>query len=88
MRQKNERNTKLVYSPRTQDRILDHRILRSLVDILSRALTENMGTMFECLHRALEDKNVGSVSADIGAEFCCVGLEPSTFCTAVQRPTT
>ena len=29
MRQKNERNTELVYSPGTQDRILDHRILRS-----------------------------------------------------------
>ena len=26
MRQKNKRNTELVYSPRTQDRILDHRI--------------------------------------------------------------
>ena len=62
--------------------------IRALVDILFRALTENMGTMFECLHRALEDKNVGSVSADIGAEFCCVGLEHSTSRTAVQRPTT
>ena len=62
--------------------------IRALVDILFRTLTESMGTMFECLHRALEDKNVGSVSADIGAEFCCVGLEPSTSCTAVQRPTT
>ena len=59
-----------------------------LVDILFRALTENMGTMFECLHRALEDKNVGSVSADIGAEFCCVGLEPSTFRKVFQRPKT
>ena len=62
--------------------------IRALVDILFRALTENMGTMFECLHRALEDKNVGSVSADIGAEFCCVGLEHSTSRKAVQRPTT
>ena len=62
--------------------------IRALGDILSRALTENMGTMFECLHRALEDKNVGSVSADIGAEFCCVGLEHSTSRKAVQRPTT
>ena len=31
MRQKNERNIDLVYSSRTQDRILDHRILRSEV---------------------------------------------------------
>ena len=62
--------------------------IRALVDILFRALTENMGTMFECLHRALEDKNVGSVSADIGAEFCCVGLEPSTSRTTARRPTT
>ena len=44
--------------------------------------------MFECLHRALEDKNVGSVNIDIGAEFCCVGLEPSTSRTAARRPTT
>ena len=35
--------------------------IRALVDILFRALTENMGTMFECLHRALEDKNVGFI---------------------------
>ena len=47
-----------------------------------------MGTVFECLHRALEDKNVGSGSADIGAEFCCVGLEPSTSRKVVQRPKT
>ena len=47
-----------------------------------------MGTMFECLHRALEDKNVGSVKTDIGAEFCCVGLEPSTSRTTARRPTT
>ena len=32
-----------------------------------------MGTMFACLHRALEDKTVGSVNADIGAEACSVG---------------
>ena len=31
MRQKNERNSDLIYSSRTQDRILDHRILRSEV---------------------------------------------------------
>ena len=37
-----------------------------------------MGTMFECLHRALEDKNVGSVNTDIGAEFYSVGPQPST----------
>ena len=35
-----------------------------------------MGTMFECLHRALKDKNVGSVNTDIGAEFYSVGLNP------------
>ena len=51
-------------------------------------MTDKMGTMFECLHRASEDKNVGSVKTDIGAEFCSVGLEPSTSRTAVQRPTT
>ena len=43
-----------------------------------------MGTMFECLHRALEDKNVGSISADVGTEFCSVGLEPSTSRNALQ----
>ena len=37
-----------------------------------------MGTMFECLHRALKDKNVGSVNTDIGAEFYSVGPQPST----------
>ena len=31
MRQKNERNIDLIYSSRTQDRILDHRMLRSEV---------------------------------------------------------
>ena len=34
-----------------------------------------MGTMFECLHRALEDKTVSSVNADIGAESCSVGQD-------------
>ena len=34
-----------------------------------------MGTMFACLHRALEDKTVGSVNADIGAESCSVGQD-------------
>ena len=58
------------------------------MDIPFRAMTENMGTMFECLHRAQEDKNMGTVSADIGAEFCRVGLEPSTSRKVVQRPTT
>ena len=58
------------------------------MDILFRAITENMGTVYECLHRALEDKNVGSVSADTGAEFCCVGLEPSTSRKVLQRPKT
>ena len=31
---------------------------------------------------------MGSVGADVGAEFCCVGLEPSTSRTAAGRPTT
>ena len=31
---------------------------------------------------------MGSVGADVGAEFCCVGLEPSTSRTAARRPTT
>ena len=44
--------------------------------------------MFARLHRALEDKTVGSVNADIGAEFCCVGLEPLTSRKVVQRPKT
>ena len=47
-----------------------------------------MGTMVECLRRALEDKNVGSTNTDIGAEFCSVGLEPSTSRTTARRPTT
>ena len=34
-----------------------------------------MGTMFACLHRALEDKTVGSVNADIGAESSSVGQD-------------
>ena len=34
-----------------------------------------MGTMFECLHRVLEDKTVGSVNTDIGAESCSVGQD-------------
>ena len=34
-----------------------------------------MGTMFECLHRAKEDKTVSSVNADIGAESCSVGQD-------------
>ena len=32
-----------------------------------------MGTLYGCLHRTLEDKTVGSVNADIGAEACSVG---------------
>ena len=47
-----------------------------------------MGTIFECLHRALEDKNVGSVNTDIGAEFYSVGPQPSTSRTKVRRPIT
>ena len=39
-------------------------------------MTDIMGTMFECLHRALKDNNVGSVNTDIGAEFYSVGLNP------------
>ena len=31
-----------------------------------------MGALFACLHRALENKTVGSVNADIGAESCSV----------------
>ena len=31
---------------------------------------------------------ISSVNTDIGAEFCPVGLEPSTSRKAVQRPTT
>ena len=58
------------------------------MDILFRAITENMDTVYECLHRALEDKNVGSGNADIGAEFCCVWLEPSSSRKVVQRPKT
>ena len=34
-----------------------------------------MGTVFECLHRAPEDKTVSSVNADIGAESCPVGQD-------------
>ena len=33
------------------------------------------GTLFACLHRTLEDKTVGSVNADIGAEACSVGQD-------------
>ena len=33
-----------------------------------------MGTVFECLHRALEDKTVSSVNADIGAIFYLLQL--------------
>ena len=31
--------------------------------------------MFACLHRTLEDKTVGLVNADIGAESCSVGQD-------------
>ena len=34
-----------------------------------------MGTLYGCLHRTLEDKTVGSVNADIGAEACSVGQD-------------
>ena len=51
-------------------------------------MTDKMGTMLECLHRASEDKNVGTVNTDIGAEFCSVGLEPSTSRTTARRPKT
>ena len=42
-------------------------------------MTGIMGTMLECLHRTLEDKNVGSANTDIGAEFRSVGLEPGAL---------
>ena len=32
-------------------------------------MTDKMGTMFECLHRELEDQNVGAVNTDIGADL-------------------
>ena len=32
-------------------------------------MTDKMGTMFECLHRELEDKSVGAVNTDIGADL-------------------
>ena len=51
-------------------------------------MTDKMGTMFECLHRALENKNLGSVNTDTGAKFRSMGIEPSTSCKAVRRPTT
>ena len=51
-------------------------------------MTDKMGTMFECLHRVLENKNLGSVNTDTGAKFCSMGIEPSTCCKAVRRPTT
>ena len=41
-------------------------------------MTDKMGTMFECLHRVLENKNLGSVNTDTGAKFCSMGIEPST----------
>ena len=46
-----------------------------LVYIPLRAMTDYMGTLFACLHRALEDKTVSSVNADIGAEACSVGQD-------------
>ena len=51
-------------------------------------MTDKISTVFECLHCALEDKNVGSVNTDIGAEFCSVELEPLASRTAARRPTT
>ena len=42
-------------------------------------MTGIMGTILECLHRTLEDKNVGSANTDIGAEFRSVGLEPGAL---------
>ena len=38
-------------------------------------MTDLMGTMFGRLHRALEDKTVGSISADIGAGSYAVGQD-------------
>ena len=43
-----------------------------LEDIPLRAMADKMGTFFACLHRALEDKTVSSVNADLGAEACSV----------------
>ena len=43
-----------------------------------------MGTMFACLHRALEDKTVGSVNADIGAESYAVGQDHLSSFTEIS----
>ena len=43
-----------------------------------------MGTMFGRLHRALEDKTVGSVNADIGAEYCAVGQDHLSSFTEIS----
>ena len=56
------------------------------MDIPFRAMTDKMGTMLECLHRASEDKNVGTVNTDIGAEFCSVGLEPPAQQPGAPQP--
>ena len=44
-----------------------------------------MGTMFGRLHRALEDKTVGSVNADIGAESCAVGQDHLSSFTEISQ---
>ena len=44
-----------------------------------------MGTMFARLHRALEDKTVGSVNADIGAESCAVGQDHLSSFTEISQ---
>ena len=43
-----------------------------------------MGTMFGRLHHALEDKTVGSVNADIGAESCAVGQDHLSSFTEIS----
>ena len=44
-----------------------------------------MGTMFARFHRALEDKTVGSVNADIGAESCAVGQDHLSSFTEIPK---
>ena len=41
--------------------------------------------MFARLHRALEDKTVGSVNADIGAESCAVGQDHLSSFTEISQ---
>ena len=43
-----------------------------------------MGTMFAYLHRALKDRSVGSVNADIGAESFAVGQDHLSSFTEIS----